>query len=165
MVLCVLIVQFTGSDFDRLAHCFNCSNDSDCFAHRKLFESTILFTWKICGNDWKVLDYGQLKQLSGQMRLTHPIRNNRQEMLVKKLQRFVRKTFGKDRSEFDIFDHLRILDSNEDKSKQSLVDPKNGIEFYRRQPFDSPSTVSSLSSNSSASGSESDLDESCDEQH
>lgn len=161
MVLCVLILQFTGSDFDRLSQCFNCSNDSDCFAHRKLFESTVLFTWKICGNDWKVLDYGQLKQLSSQMRLTHPIRGNRQEMLIKKLQRFIKKIFGKDRNEMENFEHLRILDSNEDKSKESLMDAKNGIEFYRRQPFESPdSTVSSLSSNSSASGSDS---ESCDE--
>jgi hypothetical protein len=155
----VLILQFTGSDFDRLSQCFNCSNDSDCFAHRKLFESTILFTWKICGDEWKVLDYGQLKQLSGPMRLTHPIRGNRQEMLIKKLQRFVKKIFGKDRNEFDHFDHLRILDSNEDKSKQSLADPRNGIEFYRRHP----STVSSLSSNSSASGSSDSDPESCDE--
>lgn len=151
-------MQFTGSDFDRLSHCFNCSNDSDCFAHRKLFESKVLFTWNICGSEWKVLDFGQLKQLSGQMRI-HPIRENRQEMLIKKLQRFIRKIFGKDRTELDNLDHLRILDSNEDKSKQSLVDPKNGIEFYRHQPFDSPSTVSSLSSNSSASGSDSDPDD------
>lgn len=94
------------------------------------------------------------------MKITN--RGSRQEMLIKKLQRFIKKIFGKDRSTFDNFEHLRILDSNEDKSKQSLVDPKNGIEFYRRQPFDSPSTVSSLSSNSSASGSDSDP-ESCDD--
>ena len=98
------------------------------------------------------------------MRLAHPVRGNRQEMLIKKLQRQVKKIFGKDRTELGNFDHLRILDSNEDKSKQSLMDLKNGIEFYRRQPFDSPSTVSSLSSGSSASGSESDP-ESCDELH
>jgi DDB1- and CUL4-associated factor 15 len=159
-LLCVLILQFTGSDFDRLSKCFNCSNDSDCFAHRKLFESTVLFTWKMCGNEWKVLDYGQLKQLSGQMRLAHPIRGNRQEMLIRKLQRFVKKIFRKDRTEVCNFDHLRILDSNEEKSKDSLMDATNGIEFYRRQPFESPSTVSSLSSNSSASSSDS---ESCDE--
>jgi hypothetical protein len=161
--LSVLILQFTGSDFDKLSQCFNCSNDSDCFAHRKLFESTVLFTWKISGDNWNVLDYGQLKQLSGPMMLAHPVRGNRQEMLIKKLQRFIKKIFGKDRTENDLFDHLRILDSNEDKSKQSLVDHKNGIEFYRRQPFDSPSTVSSLSSNSSASGSSDSDPESCDE--
>lgn len=159
-LLCVLILQFTGSDFDRLSQCFYCSNDSDCFAHRKLFESTVLFTWNISCNDWKVLDYGQLKQLSGPMKITN--RGSRQEMLIKKLQRFVKKIFGKDRSAYGNFDHLRILDSNEDKSKQSLLDPKQGIEFYRRQPFDSPSTVSSLSSNSSNSGSDSDAD-SCDD--
>lgn len=85
-------------------------------------------------------------------------------MLIKKLQRFIKKIFGKDRSEFGNSDHLRVLDSNEDKSKQSLVDAKNGIEFYRRQPFDSPSTVSSLSSNSSASASSDSDPESCDEQ-
>lgn len=164
-MLCVLILQFTGSDFDRLSKCFNCSNDSDCFAHRKLFESTVLFTWNLAGTDWKVLDYGQLKQISGQMRLTHPIRGNRQEMLIRKLQRYTKKIFGKERNEMDNFNHLRILDSNEDKSKQSLVDSKNGIEFYRRQPFDSPSSTESLSSNSSVdSGSDSDdPEESCDE--
>jgi hypothetical protein len=117
----------------------------------------------MCGNDWKVLDYGQLKQLSGQMRLTHPIRGNRQEMLIKKLQRHIRKIFGRNRTELDNCDHLRILDSNEDKSKDSLLDLKNGIEFYRRQPFESPSTVSSISSNSSASASSDS--ESCDESH
>lgn len=109
----------------------------------------------MCGNDWKILDYGQLKQLSGQMRLTHPVKGNRQELLIKRLQRYVKKIYGKDWHELSSSDHLRILDSNEDKSKQSLMDLRNGIEFYRRQPFDSPSTASSLS-NSSASGSESD---------
>jgi hypothetical protein len=97
------------------------------------------------------------------MRLTHPIRGNRQEMLIRKLQRFIKKIFGKDKNQFDNFDHLRILDSNEDKSKESLVDLKNGIEFYRRQPFESPSTISSLSSNSSVSGSSESDPESCDE--
>lgn len=92
------------------------------------------------------------------MRL-HPIRGNRQEILIKRLQRFIRKIFGRDRTFPLNLDHLRILDSNEDKSKQSLVDYKNGIEFYRRQPFDSPSTVSSPSSNSSDSDSDFDSDE------
>lgn len=84
-------------------------------------------------------------------------------MLIRKLQRFIKKIFGKDRTQFDNFDHLRILDCNEDKSKESLVDLQNGIEFYRRQPFESPSTISSLSSNSSASGSSESDPESCDE--
>lgn len=159
-MLCVLILQFTGSDFDRLSKCFNCSHDSDCFAHRKLFESTVLFTWKICGNDWDVLDYGQLKQLSGQMRLTHPIRGNSQEMLTRKLQRFTKKVFGKDRTRFDNCDHLRVLDSNEQKSKDSLLDSKNGIEFLRRKPFESPSSSYSISSHSSSSSSDSDSCES-----
>lgn len=161
MILCAVCLQFTASDFDRLSQCLNCSNDSDCFTHRKLFESTVLFSWNLAGEEWKILDTDQLKQISGQVKLSHPIRGNRQEILIRKLQRFIRRIFGKDRSALDRFDHLKILDSNEDKSKESLTDFRNGIEFYRRQPFDSPSTISSLSSNSSPSNS-SDSD-SCDE--
>lgn len=161
MILCAVCLQFTASDFDRLSQCLNCSNDSDCFTHRKLFESTVLFSWNLTGDEWKVLDTDQLKQISSQVKLSHPIRGNRQEILIRKLQRFIKRIFGKDRSALDRFDHLKILDSNEDKSKESLTDFHNGIEFYRRQPFDSPSTISSLSSNSSPSNS-SDSD-SCDE--
>lgn len=160
MMICAVCLQFTASDFDRLSQCLNCSNDSDCFAHRKLYESTILFSWNLTGDQWKILDTDQLKQISSsQVKLSHPIRGNRQEVLIRKLQRFIKRIFGKDRSALDTFDHLKILDCNEDKSKDSLVDFDNGIEFYRRQPFDSPSSASSLSSNSS-SGSDSD---SCDE--
>jgi hypothetical protein len=153
MILCAVCLQFTASDFDRLSQCLNCSNDSDCFTHRKLFESTVLFSWNLTGDEWKILDTDQLKQISGQVKLSHPIRGNRQEILIRKLQRFIKRIFGKDRSAFDRFDHLKILDSNEDKSKEALTDFRNGIEFYRRQPFDSPSTISSMSSNSSPSNS------------
>lgn len=155
MILCAVCLQFTASDFDRLSQCLNCSNDSDCFAHRKLYESTVLFSWNLNGDEWKILDTDQLKQISSsQVKLSHPIRGNRQEILIRKLQRFIKRIFGKNRSALlDKFDHLRILDSNEEKSKDSLIDFRNRIEFYRRQPFDSPSTISSLSSNSSASGS------------
>jgi hypothetical protein len=105
------------------------------------------------------MDYGQLKQLTAQMKLNHPIRGNRQEMLIRKLQKYIKKIYGKDRSALDrTFDHLRILDCNEDKSKDSIIDYKNGIEFFRRQPFESPSSVSSMSSNSSASCNSSESD-------
>ena len=159
MILAAVCLQFTASDFDRLSQCLNCTKDSDCFIHRKLFESTVLFSWNLTGDSWKILDTDQLKQIS--VKLSHPIRGNRQEMLIRKLQRFIKRIFGKDRSKLDIFEHLKVLDSNEDKSKESLTDFHNCIEFYRRQPFDSPSTISSLSSNSSPSNS-SDSD-SCDE--
>lgn len=113
-------------------------------------------------DEWSILDSGQLKQLSAQVKLNHPIRGNRQEMLIRKLQRFIRRIYGKDRGFLEKYDHLKILDCNEYKSKDSLIDYQNGIEFYRRQPFDSPSSISSMSSNSSASGGSSDSD-SCDE--
>lgn len=158
-LLCVLILQFTASDKDRLSTCYNCLNGSDCYTHRKLFEATILFSWELSGQDWKVHDYGQMKQ----MRMTHQMRVNRQEMLMRRLQRSNKRIFGKDEKESQNFDHLRILDSNEDKSKETLVDLHNGIEFYRRQPFESPSSVSSISSNSSISGSSDSEVESGDE--
>lgn len=94
-----------------------------------------------------------------QLRLTHPMRLNRQEMLMKRLQRSNKKIFAKYKQVNESIDHLRVLESNEDKSKETLVDFHNGFEFYRRQPFDSPSSVSSVSSNSSMSeSSESDIE-------
>jgi hypothetical protein len=113
-------------------------------------------------DEYKILDSGQLKQISSQMKLLHPIRGNRQEMLIRKLQRFIKRVFGKDRSSLDKYDHLKILDCNEDKSKDSIIDYDQGVEFYRRQPFDSPSSVSSISSNSDVNSS-SDEGDSCDE--
>lgn len=162
-VMIVLCLQFTASDYDRLSQCLNCSNDStsNCFLHRRLYETTALFSWKMTSDELKILDSGQLKQLSAQLKISHPIRGNRQEMLIRKLQRHVRRIFGKERIFLEKCDHLRILDCNEDKSKDSITDYKNGIEFYRRQPYDSPSSISSMSSNSSASSS--DSAESCDE--
>ncbi|CRL03889.1 CLUMA_CG017013, isoform A [Clunio marinus] len=154
--LCMLHLKFAANNCDHLSKCLNCANDSECFTHREFLESTILFTWKISGNDWRILDYGQLKKLGTFKRGSHP-GNSRQ----KKLHSFGNKMFGRNLCHSGNSDHLRILDSNEDKSKESLVDLRNGIEFFRRQPFNSPSSVSMLSSNSSASGSSDS--ESCDE--
>ncbi|KAG5673526.1 hypothetical protein PVAND_003567 [Polypedilum vanderplanki] len=162
LLLSALCLQFTASEFDKLSKCLNCSNESDCYLHRRLYETTVLFSWKMTTDEIKILDSGQLKQISSQTKLVHSIRGNRQEMLIRKLQRFVKKIFGKDRVSLDSHDHLKILDCNENKSKNSLIDYDHGIEFYRRQPYDSPSSVSSMSSQSDINSS-SDSCESCDE--
>lgn len=66
-------------------------------------------------------------------------------------------------------DHLRILDADENRTKDSLVDLKNCIEFFRRHPYDTPDSVSSLSSTSNSEdsvlsfSSDDDFDENTDD--
>lgn len=37
---------------------------------------------------------------------------------------------------YEYLNHLRVLDSNNEKTKQRLVDPVHMIEFFRKQPHD-----------------------------
>ena len=100
---------------------------------------------------WSVLKYGKLKQTSAEnyKKATSNNGGRHQNMLAKKLNKFTKKMFDLE-DEGD--DHLRILDSDVNKTKERLTDRRNAIEFFRRHPYDSPmSSIYSGSSNSVSS--------------
>jgi DDB1- and CUL4-associated factor 15 len=169
------MLQFTASDFERVKHCQNCSNTSDCLIHRKLYQSSVLFTWNIASGDYEVLDYGKLKLVGNRIRGTSNSAGRSQNQLVKKLNKLTKKLFHSGEARVDLhndkqyLDHLRILDADENRTKDSLVDLKNCIEFFRRHPYDTPDSVSSLSSTSNSEdsvlsfSSDDDFDENTDD--
>lgn len=129
---------------NNLKHCVNCSSNLnlDCIFHRKHYESRILFTWDIDTGEWNVLDYGELVEIPPVLAFS---RNSSE------LHRAVKKLANELTSVMitDLYsnDHLRVLDSSIDKSKDVLVDSENSIEFYRsrnyRQSFEHNYTYSS----------------------
>lgn len=102
---------------------------------------------------WSVLKYGKLKQTSAKNynKATSNNGGRHQNLLAKKLNKFTRKMFGQEDEGNSSEGHLRILDSDVNKTKERLTDRRNAIEFFRRHPYDSP--MSSIYSGSSSASS------------
>lgn len=141
-ITCTMVLQFTASDASKVKQCHNCSTTIDCRTHRKIYQCRSLFTWNIASGEWTVLDYGSLG--SGPYLEVKKLASNYNRLLGK-LRKFTRKLFDSSASATDELDsnrtyeylnHLRVLDSNNEKTKQRLVDPMHMIEFFRRQPHD-----------------------------
>ncbi|XP_019541474.3 uncharacterized protein LOC109412287 [Aedes albopictus] len=138
-ITCTMVLQFTASDASKVKQCHNCSTTIDCRTHRKIYQCRSLFTWNITSGEWTVLDYGSLE--SGPYLEVKKLASNYNRLLGK-LRKFTRKLFHPDSDELDsnrtyeYLGHLRVLDSNNEKTKQRLVDPLHLIEFFRKQPHD-----------------------------
>lgn len=167
---CILVMQFTANDKENIINCINCSNTVDCIIHRRLYESRTLFYWNINTGEWHVIDYGNLLLLSDYKNnnnrcnegskkkkkhgrgssnsdiinnMTSSLNNGKKKNLLKdELIRYTKKLFRKKSRTYDYLQHLRVLDSNIEKTKKTLKDFKNMIEFYRRHAND-PSSSSS----------------------
>lgn len=134
-----------------------------------------------------MIDYGKVKLVTNRSKKGN---GRSQNLLVKKLNKLTKSNFHPDvagkvknkkfkgklkKMKFNLHNdneylhHLRILDSNEDKTKESLIDLQNCIEFFRKHPYDTPSDCSSISSTSSSEdsvlsmSSDDDFDESTDD--
>ncbi|XP_055607537.1 uncharacterized protein LOC129755166 [Uranotaenia lowii] len=137
-ITCTMVLQFTASDANIVKQCHNCSNTIDCRTHRKIYQCRSLFTWNMTTGNWTVLDYGNLA--GGPYLELKKLASNYNRLLVK-LRKFTRKLFvssdvnplfaDSDRT-YEYLAHLRVLDSNNEKTKQHLVDLLHMIEFYRK---------------------------------
>ncbi|XP_058811749.1 uncharacterized protein LOC131676608 [Topomyia yanbarensis] len=139
-ITCTMVLQFTASDTSKVKQCHNCSTTIDCHTHRKIYQCRSLFTWNMTTGDWTVLDYGSLA--AGPYLELKKLASNYSRLLVK-LRKFTRKLFASSSNErdtvrtYEYLNHLRVLDSNNEKTKQRLVDLGHMIEFYRKQINDS----------------------------
>ncbi|XP_039445838.1 uncharacterized protein LOC120425387 [Culex pipiens pallens] len=135
-VTCTMVLQFTASDTNKASKCHNCLTTIDCPTHRKIYQCRSLFTWNMATGVWTVLDYGHLG--NGPYLELKKLASNYNRLLGE-LRYFTRKLFGKDSTAQDMartyeyLGHLRVLDCNNEKTKQRLVDLVHMIEFYRKQ--------------------------------
>lgn len=124
------MVNFTARELQPTTtkQCLNCtsSQNLDCVFHRKYYECRTLFTWDIETGDWNILDYGDLVEVSAT--LANKRNSGELNTAVKKMSKELSTT---DKMNRDIFNHLRVLDSCSEKSKDILKDFENSIEFYR----------------------------------
>ncbi|XP_053689538.1 uncharacterized protein LOC128738436 [Sabethes cyaneus] len=138
-ITCTMVLQFTASDANKLKQCHNCSTSIDCHTHRKIYQCRSLFVWNMSNGEWHVLDYGTLA--AGPYLEIKKLASNYGRLLGK-LRKFTRKLFVSSSDEretlrtYDYLNHLRILDSNNEKTKQRLTDLGHAIEFYRKQLHD-----------------------------
>lgn len=125
----------SNSNYD----CVNCSSNMDycCVFHRKHYQCCSLFTWDTQTGEWLVLDYGQLTEINDKSRNQS---NNKKQSInlrnaIKDLVQNLRNAVEGKRSATspdDVdHDHIRVLESRNDKSKESLIDLRNCIEFYK----------------------------------
>lgn len=137
-ITCTMVLQFTASDANKVKQCHNCSTTIDCRTHRKIYQCRSLFTWNMTSGEWTVLDYGSLGP--GPLLEVKKLASNYNRLLGK-LRKFTRKLFTTSdeldcNRTYEYLNHLRVLDSNNEKTKQRLVDLVHMIEFFRKQPHD-----------------------------
>ncbi|XP_055617132.1 uncharacterized protein LOC129762672 [Toxorhynchites rutilus septentrionalis] len=160
-ITCTMVLQFTASDTNKLKQCHNCSTTIDCHTHRKIYQCRSLFTWNMTTGEWTVLDYGNLA--AGPYLELKKLATNYNRLLGK-LRKFTRKLFAaseelESERTYEYLNHLRVLDSNNEKTKQRLVDLVHMIEFYRKQlndPGDSDESDDDSVSSAGSSGAEED---------
>lgn len=156
-----MVLQFTASDTNKLKQCHNCSTTIDCHTHRKIYQCRSLFTWNMTSGEWTVLDYGNLA--AGPYLELKKLASNYNRLLGK-LRKFTRKLFAANEEleserTYEYLNHLRVLDSNNERTKQRLVDLTHMIEFYRKQlndPGDSDESDDDSVSSVGSSGAEED---------
>ncbi|XP_030559819.1 uncharacterized protein LOC115761928 [Drosophila novamexicana] len=133
-ISCMLMAQFSARDQMPATptNCMYCTGRMGCVFHNRQYECRILFTWNMESGQWQVLDYGELKEMHelfsplkrlGKSRLTFAqvARQMAQEMSAS-LNRLP-----------DYTSHLRVLNSDMKKSKSSICDLDNMVEFHLKR--------------------------------
>ncbi|XP_059610811.1 uncharacterized protein LOC132257797 [Phlebotomus argentipes] len=123
---CLLLVHFTATEKNRTASCLTCAAAVDCLHHRRQFHASTLFTWDTETGEWNVEDYGDLKEVD------KPSAGVKASPALS-LQAFeLGRELRQRRRDIEVgSEHLRVLDSCNEKSKESLSDTRNCVEFYR----------------------------------
>ncbi|XP_055381054.1 uncharacterized protein LOC129611773 [Condylostylus longicornis] len=132
-VICTLMAHFTARDKQETTNRNAPSSISikNTF-QRKKYECRILFCWNLETSNWEVLDYGQLNEINLQpQKLSTKTNAGGLTTVAKQLAAEISENLMK---KHNYKFNLRVLDSNIDKSKNSLVDLDNMIEFYRKKP-------------------------------
>ncbi|XP_013103572.1 uncharacterized protein LOC106084434 [Stomoxys calcitrans] len=131
-IFCLLMAHFSARE--EVASCLNCSRKLSCAFHRRQYECRVLFCWNMCTGEWDVLDFGELHDHKLQnMFIRKGVKRNPVSLAqrAKKLAREMAQTLNKLP---DYTSNLRVLDSNINKSKKTIIDIDNMIEFYLKRP-------------------------------
>lgn len=115
--------------------CVNCARKLSCAFHRREYECRVLFSWNMMSGEWDIIDFGELhdhnhfkyspkNKYSSNVSLQH-----RAKKLAREMSQSLQKLP-------DYTSNLRVLDSNVKKSKKSITDLDNMIEFslLRKRP-------------------------------
>lgn len=126
-----LMANDDGNNYD----CINCSSNLDCVFHRKHYQCCSLFTWDVATGDWTVVDYGELVEMGKKWRNQSTKKQTAYlRATTKKAANHLRNALeGKGRrgATEPRESHLRVLDCCYSKSKDTLTDLRNCVEFYR----------------------------------
>ncbi|XP_073818783.1 uncharacterized protein isoform X2 [Musca autumnalis] len=131
-LFCLLMAHFSARE--EVTSCLNCSRKLNCAFHRRQYECRVLFTWNVSTGEWEVLDFGELHDHKLQnIFLRKGVKRNPMSLAqrAKKLAREMAQTLNKLP---DYTSNLRVLDSNIKKSKKTITDIDNMIEFYLKRP-------------------------------
>lgn len=119
---------------EEVTSCLNCSRKLNCAFHRRQYECRVLFTWNMFTGEWDVLDFGELHDHKLQnIFIRKGVKRNPVSLAqrAKKLAREMAQTLSKLP---DYTSNLRVLNSNIKKSKKTITDIDNMIEFYLKRP-------------------------------
>ncbi|EDV93113.1 uncharacterized protein LOC6564021 [Drosophila grimshawi] len=130
----LLMAQFSARDQMPTSptNCMYCTGRMGCNFHKGQYECRILFTWNMESGQWQVLDYGELKEIHelfsplkrlGKSRLTFA-------QVAKQMAREMSASLNRLP---DYTCNLRVLTADIKKSKTSICDLDNMVEFFLKR--------------------------------
>ncbi|XP_060647869.1 LOW QUALITY PROTEIN: uncharacterized protein LOC132785685 [Drosophila nasuta] len=130
----LLMAQFSARDQmpTTPTNCLYCTGRMGCVFHNRQYECRILFTWNMDSGQWQVLDYGELKEMH---ELFSPLKRLGKSRLT--LAQLARQTAQEMTASLnglpDYYSNLRVLNSDMKKSKSSICDLDNMVEFHLKR--------------------------------
>ncbi|TDG42418.1 hypothetical protein AWZ03_011166 [Drosophila navojoa] len=130
----MLMAQFSARDQMPTAptNCMYCTGRMGCVFHNRQYECRILFTWNMESGQWQVLDYGELREMH---ELFSPLRRlGKSRLTFAQLARQMAQEMAASLSRLpDYTSNLRILSADIKKSKTSICDLDNMVEFHLKR--------------------------------
>ncbi|KAH8307564.1 hypothetical protein KR044_003005 [Drosophila immigrans] len=133
----LLMAQFSARDQLPTAptNCLYCTGRMGCVIHNRQYECRILFTWNMESGQWQVLDYGELKEMH---ELFSPLKRlGKSRLTLAQLARQTAQEMATSLNGLPNYkSNLRVLNSDIKKSKSSICDLDNMVEFHLKRTND-----------------------------
>lgn len=133
-ISCLLMAQFSARDQmpTTSTNCVYCTGRMGCVLHNRQYECRILFTWNMETGQWQVLDYGELKEMH---ELFSPLKRlGKSRLTFAQLARQTAREMALSLSSLpDYTSNLRVLNADMKKSKSSICDLDNMVEFHLKR--------------------------------
>lgn len=113
-------------------NCVYCTGRMGCVLHNRQYECRILFTWNMETGQWQVLDYGELKEMH---ELFSPLKRlGKSRLTFAQLAQQTAREMALSLSSLpDYTSNLRVLNADMKKSKSSICDLDNMVEFHLKR--------------------------------